>query len=453
MPTIEINDQFAAALEAMENTRRPLFITGRAGTGKSTLLTHFRTTTKKEIAVLAPTGVAAVNVQGQTIHSFFKFRPDITLERIASLRPSSDQSKIYKNLDSMVIDEISMVRADLLDCIDAFLRFHGPERGKSFGGVQMILIGDLYQLPPVVNRQDLEHLLQSYQSPYFFDAKCMQELPLKIIELEKIYRQSDDDFINLLGNIRSNTVSSANLQLLNTRYDPHAPLVEPGEEFTIALTTTNELADTVNAEQLRTLASKQLTSQGIVTGTFGERELPTKTSLELRVGAQVMLLNNESRGRWVNGTLGKIKKIDLDGKDGENEGTITLVLSNGTTVDVSPYTWELYRYFFNEKKGQLDTETIGTFRQYPMRLSWAVTIHKAQGKTFDRVVIDIGRGTFSHGQMYVALSRCRTLGGITLRQQIQPRHIYMDRRVGAFFDRFKEAPPLQWLEQDSLFSE
>ena len=453
MSNIEINEQFAAALEAMEHSRRPLFITGRAGTGKSTLLNHFRGITKKEIAVLAPTGVAAVNVSGQTIHSFFKFKPDITVDRIASLRPSAEQSKIYKNLDSLVIDEISMVRADLMDCIDQFLRFHGPERGKSFGGIQMILIGDLYQLPPVVNKQDLEHLLQSYPSPYFFDAKCMQELPLKIIELEKIYRQSDDDFINLLGNIRTNQITAANLQLLNTRYDPQAPLVQEGETFTIALTTTNDLADTVNAEQLRTLTTKSQTSHGLVTGTFGERELPTKVSLELKVGAQVMLLNNESRGRWVNGTLGKIKKIDLDGKDAETEGTITLILSNGLTVDVSPYTWELYRYFFNEKKGQLDTETIGTFRQYPLRLSWAVTIHKAQGKTFDRVVIDIGRGTFSHGQMYVALSRCRTLEGITLRQQIQPRNIYMDRRVVQFFNRYKDAAPLQWMEQDSLFSE
>jgi ATP-dependent exoDNAse (exonuclease V) alpha subunit len=430
----EITPSFTEALELMEESSQHVFITGKAGTGKSTLLNHFRKSTKKTIAVLAPTGVAAINVGGQTVHSFFKFRPDTTPDSVRSIKVSADASKIFKALDTIVIDEVSMLRADLLDCIDRFLRLHGPERGRFFGGIQMVFIGDLYQLPPVVTTRDRELFHSFYKGPYFFHAKVIDEISLYMVELEKVYRQHDDSFISLLNAVRENVVTDIHLTHLNQRFGAPIP-IETGANI-ISLTTTNQLAHDINERHLNDLPATIYTSSAVVTGNFQEKDFPTQENLYLKEGSQVMMLINDSRGRWVNGSLGVITSIDDDPR--ENDPVIKVKLSTGATISVSPFTWEISRYVFRQESGHLDTETVGTFRQYPLRLSWAVTIHKAQGKTFDQVVIDIGRGTFSPGQLYVALSRCTTLEGIVLKQMISRRNIQTDNQIKEFLSSFKD---------------
>lgn len=441
---LELNQQFAYALHVMENTNKNLFVTGKAGTGKSTLLQYFRNNTKKNIVVLAPTGVAAVNVRGQTIHSFFNFKPDVTPATVEDIKPRS--KNIYKKLDTIIIDEISMVRADLLDSIDIFLRKHGKTKKKPFGGIQMIFIGDLYQLPPVVTYREKQLFTEHYKSPYFFDAKVFDHIQLKLldkkgsgfemelIELEKIYRQKDEEFIDLLNAIRNNTVNEEQLARLNCRYYPD--FNEPENEFYIYLTSTNDLANAINNEKLSRLDGKLIKYRGEINGEFHSKDLPTAEELELKIGAQVMLLNNDSYGRWINGTLGIVKDIE---KNYDEPDVIVVELADKTLVEVLPYNWEMFRFYYDEKENSILSEPVGSFLQYPLRLAWAVTIHKSQGKTFDRVIIDIGSGTFSHGQMYVALSRCTTLDGIVLKQKIQKKHIMMDFRVVNFVTRFQYA--------------
>jgi ATP-dependent DNA helicase PIF1 len=419
---IELNDKFKQALEIMENSNRNVFITGRAGTGKSTLLQYFRLTTKKKVAVLAPTGVAALNVKGQTIHSFFKFKPNITLKLIKKLRATEDEENtIYQRLDAIIIDEISMVRADLLDCVDKFLRLNGPDVEKPFGGIQMIFIGDLYQLPPVITGAEKAGFKLLYKTPYFYSARVFDSLQIELLELDKIYRQHDPDFINLLNTIRNKSVTPEGLDYLNRRYLPE--FVPPAGEFYVYLTTTNELASRINSDQLKHLKGRLHTFTGVIEGDFGKEYLPTSLELQLKIGAQIMLLNNDSDGRWVNGTIGEITGIS---HDGEGERVITAQLED-EEVEITPFTWEIYN--FKVEGGQVQSEIVGTFTQYPLMLAWAITIHKSQGKTFDRVVIDIGRGTFAHGQMYVALSRCTSLKGIVLKQPIQKKHIWIDFQV------------------------
>lgn len=428
---LDLNPIFEKALTLLNQTDHNVFITGRAGTGKSTLLSYFRDNTRKNIVVLAPTGVAALNVQGQTIHSFFKFKPDITLQRVKPLYKKNDSNNIYTKIDLIVIDEISMVRSDLLDCIDKSLRLNRRSR-KPFGGVQMVFIGDLYQLPPVVSNREREIFQTHYASPYFFDAEVMQELPLEFIELEKVYRQKDDAFIALLNAVRNNSATIEHLDAINTRYDPM--FVPNPKQFSLHLTTTNALADEINAEHLARLNTPEFVYNSHSTGSFDSRALPTDMALSVKIGAQVMMLNNDSAGRWVNGSIGKIIDIVMD----EDFGEILVVkLADGEVVDVMRHTWELFEFAYNAKEKQLESETVGTFTQYPLRLAWAVTIHKSQGKTFDQVIIDIGRGTFVHGQLYVALSRCTSLGGIVLKQKISKRHIFMDWRVVKFVTRFQ----------------
>ncbi len=426
MPAIDLNPQFRKALELMEETNRNVFITGRAGTGKSTLLTYFQKNTGKKAVVLAPTGVAAVNVGGQTIHSFFGFKPDVTPSGIRR-RIRDEKKNLYKKLTAIVIDEVSMVRADLLDCVDRFLRLNGPDTSLPFGGVQMIFIGDLYQLPPVVTGREREIFREHYATPYFFSARVFEELDIEFIELEKVYRQTDGEFIRLLNAIRNRTVSDDDLALINRRADP---LFEaPPRECYIHLTSTNDLADRINEERLAGLRGKVWTALGLIEGDFGTEYLPTAAELKLKKGAQIMLLNNDTYGRWINGTVGRVTGFDRD-----EDGDVILVrLDSGEKVAIGPHTWEIYRFFL--KNGELASEAVGSFTQYPVRLAFAVTIHKSQGKTFEKAVIDVGRGTFAHGQMYVALSRCTTLEGIVLRQPIRKSHILMDWQVVKFLTR------------------
>jgi ATP-dependent DNA helicase PIF1 len=431
---LDFNEQFIAAFDALENTSRHLFVTGKAGTGKSTLLQYFRHKTGKNIAVLAPTGVAALNIKGQTIHSFFQFKPDITIESVNDIIVRKTKRKMYEQLDAIIIDEISMVRADLLDCIDAFLRLFGREYSKPFGGVQMIFLGDLYQLPPVVSREEENIFRSVYSTPYFFSSKVYPQIDLKICELKKIYRQKDENFIHLLNALRENSLEEHHLHAFNSRH--YSKVTFDKNDFYITLTTTNAIADKVNTTQLQSLSSLAHVYQGIISGEFERKSLPTQETLCLKKGAQIMMLNNDADKRWVNGSLGVIENI----QPSVGDDVILVKLENGQTVDVKKYTWEISQYYFDADSDALASKTIGYFTQYPLKLAWAVTIHKSQGQTFEKVMIDVGYGTFAHGQMYVALSRCTSLKGIILKKPIAKNQVIMDNRIHEFMiNRIKEA--------------
>lgn len=432
---IEINPQFAKALELMENSSKHLFITGRAGTGKSTLLDYYRSITEKELVVLAPTGVAAVNIAGQTIHSFFGFRPDITVEKAVKAAEKSKLS-IYKNLDAIIIDEISMVRADLLDCIDQFLRIKGREPGLPFGGIQMIFIGDLYQIPPVVTGHDRLIFSGHYESEFFFDAWVYRQLEIEYVELEKIYRQSDQAFIDILNRIRNKTIMEDDLSRLNGR------VIKTGttlSEDTIYLTTTNDLAYKKNEAELEKLPGEPLVFYAEISGDIEQKSYPAEEELFLKNEAQVMLLNNDPAGRWINGSIGTV--IDLE------DDYVEVRLSDDTVVEVTPVVWNVYRFYWDNEAKAVAADSLGSFKQYPLKLAWAITIHKSQGKTFDSVVIDLGRGVFAAGQLYVALSRCRSLDGIYLKRKIKESDVWVDYNVvrhltGRQYDLSQEKLPL-----------
>jgi ATP-dependent exoDNAse (exonuclease V) alpha subunit len=443
VPSLDLNDEFLKALGLLEDTSKRVFITGKAGTGKSTLLDYFRETTRRNVVVLAPTGVAALNVRGVTIHSFFGFRPDITLEKVKQIKVGREKQVLYRKLDTVIIDEVSMVRADLLDCVDLFLSLHGPEKKEPFGGARMVFIGDLYQLPPVVTGQE-RHVFQTvYKSPYFFDAKVFEGLEMEFVELERVYRQSDGRFVAILNAIRNNSVTQDELDLLNTRYLPDFDN-PPAEGFYITLTSTNRQAGEINQVKMGRLKGKTHRYEGRIRGEFDTKVLPTDGVLDLKKGAQVMLLNNDSSGRWVNGTIGTVARVSAD--QGTGSDVIFVKLLEGGVEAVTPYTWELFNYRVNPKTGTIETDTIGSFTQYPIRLCWAVTIHKSQGKTFDRMIVDIGSGTFAHGQMYVALSRCSALNGLVLKKRLERRHIIMDRRVVKFLTGW------QWRKSEEVLS-
>ena len=432
---IEINERFQQALELMENTDRHLFITGKAGTGKSTLLDHFRKMTHKKIAVLAPTGVAALNVRGQTIHSFCGFKPDISLDKVKKKNlKDSNRPTLYKQLETIIIDEVSMVRADLLDCVEKFLRLNGRHPKKSFGGIQMIFIGDLYQLPPVVTSAEKTLFRLQYETPYFFSSHIFTDphFEMEFVELEKIYRQTDEDFIGLLNAIRNRSITDTDIARLNQNC--HPDFLPAEDDFYIYLTSTNAQAFQRNQEKLDRLPGKTVAFQGLVEGDFDTSALPTGTVLEVKTGAQVMLLNNDPLGRWVNGSIGKIGKIIR--QRGE-EDIIQVELEDDSLVQVTPFTWEIFKYTYDAYAQKIFSQPVGSFTQYPLKLAWAITIHKSQGKTFDKVVIDIGRGTFAHGQVYVALSRCTSLQGIVLSKPIGKHHILMDYQVVKFLTRFQ----------------
>lgn len=427
---IDLNPQFIKAIDLMELGDKNIFITGKAGTGKSTLLNHFRQNTKKKVAVLAPTGSAAVNIKGQTIHSFFSFKPSITLESIKIKSTNKNNKKnIYKALDIIIIDEISMVRADLLDCIDKFLRLNGKKIEQPFGGVQIVFIGDLYQLPPVVSSHEKEIFKSYYSTPYFFSARCFEQLEMEFIELDKIYRQSDQYFINLLNAIRNNSITDIDIAKINARYNKD---FEPeADDFYIYLTTTNANAELINIKRLDQINNKQYIFEGEVEGEFGKEQLPTPTTLKLKIGSQIMMLNNDSNGRWINGTIGVIVGIDIN----EEPAEINILLETGTKVNITPHNWELYNFYLDG--AELQSKIVGTYKQYPLMLAWAITIHKSQGKTFEKAILDIGNGTFAHGQMYVALSRCTSLEGLVLKKEIAKRHIIMDYNVVRFVTQYQ----------------
>lgn len=424
----ELTARFQEAFKLMEVTKKNILITGRAGTGKSTLLDYLRNNTKKNVVVLAPTGVSALNVRGQTIHSFFKFKPDITVDKVKKVKGAS--RNIYKELDVIMIDEISMVRADLLDCVDKFLRLNRGKKNIPFGGAQMIFFGDLYQLPPVVRGEERKIFNNIYSNPYFFESRAFKNSEFEFIELDKIFRQQDREFIEILNSIRNNTVKDEHLRVLNSRVNPH--FEPPSDEFYIQLTTTNKLADEINRRQMEKLNGRIFRYRASCKGEFDEGLLPADFILEFKKGSQVMLLNNDSYGRWINGTVGKVKDVISEGDD-----IVIIEIENGEEVEVTPYTWNLFQFYFDTESKLIKTRNTGSFTQYPFTLAWAITIHKSQGKTFDKVIIDIGHGTFAHGQVYVALSRCRTLDGIVLKKPIEKKHIFMDRRVVKFITEFQ----------------
>lgn len=413
----------------MEYTDEHLFLTGRAGTGKSTLLKYFRKKTRKKHIVLAPTGVAALNVKGQTIHSFFGFHPEISKGRVHKAHP--DRLDAFKQLETVIIDEISMVRADLLDCVDRALRLNRGRMDVPFGGVQMIFIGDLYQLPPVVTKDETQRFQTEYPSPYFFDSDVMRMTPIKIIELTKVHRQKEQRFIELLNNVRTGRVNEEELDLWNSCHDPFFDPTDEG--YIVHLTTTNKMAAQRNDFELKKLDGKAYELKAISQGELGSRKMPSDAKITVKEGARIMFTTNDPAKRWVNGSLGEIRKIRKRGL--EKYPVLDVELEDGEWVEVTHHKWEVFEYHFHE--GQFQEEVVGSYLQYPIALAWAVTIHKAQGKTFDAVLVDIGWGAFAHGQMYVALSRCTRFDAIKLLKPIQRKDIIVDEAVLRFMNEAK----------------
>jgi hypothetical protein len=413
---IDINPEFRHALDVVGRQEQSVFITGKAGTGKSTLLHYLRETITKSTAVLAPTGVAALNVGGQTIHSFFRFPPTlIDPHRIRRLK----NAKLFENLQLLMIDEVSMVRADVMDGIDTALRLQRGRMTSPFGGVQVVLCGDLFQLPPIVRDGETQAFFDEYYGgPYFFFAKVFHELQPSSIELTTIYRQRDDTFIRILNKIREHDLDAALFSLLNTRVQRVDNSL--ADSSFISLTATNEAAYRKNRSMLERINAKAYIYPATVTGLFDPSIYPTESLLELKRGAQVMLLKNDPEKRWVNGTLGRIGVL--------SEKKVSVEIG-GQVHDIEPETWENIQYRYHRDTNRVEEEVIGTFTQYPLRLAWAITIHKSQGQTFDKVFIDLGRGAFAHGQTYVALSRCTSLEGIVFSRPVTERDILFDERV------------------------
>ena len=421
---MNLSGEIREALDLMEKSNKHFFITGKAGTGKSTLVEKFKKRTTKDVAVLAPTGVAAVNVEGQTIHSFFGFKPGVSPDNI---QRTYKRKNLYKNLDTLIIDEISMVRADLLDCIGRFLQINGP-KDRLFGGVQIIMVGDLYQLPPVLPNHEKDFYQMRYESPYFFSSKQFKKINPTFIKLRTVHRQSDSDFVSILNRIRNGNFNQKDLNKLNENVQESFDINEDG----VFLTTTNRKADKINSTQLDKLSGKSFKFKGTVKGSFPKSYLPTSDELILKEGARVMLLNNDSEGRWINGDVGEVIEIEKSG-----DPVVRVRLDEGRVVKVTENKWERVKYSYNKKEDSVDSEEVGAFHQLPIRLSWAVTIHKSQGKTFKRAMIDFQRGTFSHGQAYVALSRCTGLDGLSLRRPIRSSDIIVDQRVNKFLKKLE----------------
>lgn len=431
---LERTEAFEQALALMGGEAPFVFITGRAGTGKSTLLKTFRDESSLVCPILAPTGVAALNVGGETIHRFFHFAPGMNIRDARRRGLSRKDEPIWRSIDGFVIDEISMVRADLLDNMDMFLR-SALGTPAPFGGKRIIAIGDLAQLPPVVARLEREAFAQAYETPYFFSSQAVQEIVrtqgFKWQELETVYRQTDQEFIRLLNAIRDRNTTNDDLQKLNARVEQLSKKEQRAHD--IILTTTNEQADKINESHLSSLRGEPRSYDARVVGEFKEKDAPTDTRLTLKKGARVMCIANDSAGAYVNGSLGTVAEL--------TESGVVVDLDNDTQVVLDTHTWAVFQTRFDDESKSLLQEKIGSFEQIPLRLAWAITIHKSQGKTFDRLVLDLERGAFAHGQVYVALSRSRSLQGITLTQPIRPQHLHIDEAVTTFIDCLRQGIP------------
>ena len=440
------NKDFQNVLNLIKYTNQSIFLTGKAGTGKSTLLKYICKNVDKKHVVLAPTGIAAINVGGSTLHSFFKlpFHPllpgDPNLSQHKGqihefFKYKGEHRKILKEVELIIIDEISMVRADIIDAIDAILRVYSQNPRVPFGGKQVLLVGDIFQLEPVVTN-DIRHIMnRAYPSPYFFSAQVFRQMNLVSIELQKVYRQSDPVFINILNHIRTATPQPSELQLLNTRYN--IDIQEDKKDMYITLATKRDNVDFINENKLASLPGDPTVSHGVITGDFPSNSLPTSLDLTLKVGAQIIFVKNDMDKRWVNGTIGVITGIDIE------TDIIYVVTENGEEFDVKPEVWRNLKYTFNEEKKEIESEELGTFEQYPIRLAWAITVHKSQGLTFNKVIIDFSGGVFTGGQAYVALSRCTSLQGIYLKTPINRSHIFVDPEIVNFAKSFNNEVAIQ----------
>ena len=411
-------------------TNRSIFLTGKAGTGKTTFLHNLKKATKKQMAVVAPTGVAAINAGGTTMHSFFQlpFTPYIpTVEGrknlIEKMKMQGNRRKVLQELELLVIDEISMVRADVLDSVDTILRHVRYRNNEPFGGVQLIFIGDMFQLSPVATDEEWRLLSQYYSSPYFFHSQAILQQQPVYIELDKIFRQTNTDFIRVLNEVRNNCLSDSGLKLLQSRYNPL--FVPPADDTFITLTTHNYKADQINALELTKIKGRIYTFEAEIQGEYPEKSYPTEKTLELKIGAKVMFLKNdtETPRRFFNGKIGVVKSV-------EDDSIIIKCPDDNEDIELTKAVWENIRYSTNPTTKQIEEDELGKFIQYPLRLAWAITIHKSQGLTFDKAVIDAG-AAFAAGQVYVALSRCRSLEGMILLSKINPNSIQNDRQIVA----------------------